>query len=398
MDIHQIIKKFSFAYIINIIGGAFFNNVYILFMSTLKGFTDQEISLVMGIIPLITVPAMLIWGRVLDRNKKLMGTAWLITLFNGICLGLMCVMPSFKLFFIIALVRTLVLQPMGSICEEYMINITKKAGIPYGKVRRFGTLGVGVVGLISPVVILFLGIKGMIFAGVVIVFLSAFLYRIQPEVRLEDQDECGQSPVSVGSRLDLLRNIQYWKVLGVIALSYGVLNSAGSYGNQMILLKMNCPQMIIVFLPTMLMGMEVLVLGISHKVRVEQLPYRAMFIGIILMCVRWTMLAAAPHYIWVIISSLLNGVIVGITLPAQNYLIAQVVPERQRSTAYLVSIVAQVSVVPGILNLMIGGLLPRVGISIFGILYLLVSLVALFFVIPLTRKEQTCKEYKNGSY
>lgn len=392
MEIHQIIKRFSLTYIVNIIGGAFFNNVYILFMSNIKGFTDHEISLIMGIIPLITVPALIVWGKILDANKKLMGAAWRITLFNGICLGLMYFMPSFKLFFMIALIRTLVLQPMGSICEEYMINITKKANIPYGKVRRFGTLGVGIVGLISPVIILFLGIQGMILAGVVIVFLSAFLYRIQPEVRLEDQVEEEQLVVNRGARLDLLRNLQFLMVLLVVSLSYGALNSAGSYGNQMILLKMNCPEMIIVALPTALMGIEVLVLGVAHKVRVEQLPYRAMLIGILIMCVRWIMLAVAPNYIWVIVSSLLNGVIAGITLPAQNYLIAQVVPERQRSTAYLIAIVVQVSVVPGILNLMIGALLPRFGTSVFGILYLIVSLVALILVVPLTRKEKTCKE------
>ncbi|MGL5675639.1 MAG: MFS transporter [Cellulosilyticaceae bacterium] len=376
MQPQQIVKRFSMLYIINVIGGAFFNNVYILFMSTTKGFSDQQISWIMGIIPIITFPAMFWWGKFLDKNKKLMGSAWIITLFNGVAIALLYWTKQYYLFFAIALIRTFVLQPMGSICEEYMITTTQKAHIPYGKVRRFGTLGVGIAGLVAPVIIGFLGIGGMILIGGIIVFLSAFLFKTQPEVNMEHKEEAKED-AKVGSTMELLKNKEFLKVLAIVTLSYGALNSAAIYGNQMILLKMACPEMIIVSLPVLLMIIEIGVLGISHKIKVEELPYRAMFIGMVIMCIRWIILALSSNYMWVIFSALLNGVIVGITLPAQNYLIAQVVPERQRSTAYLLSVVIQMSVIPGIINLIIGALLPTVGISIFGISYLLVTIMAM---------------------
>lgn len=387
MDIEQIVKRFSYTYIINVIGGAFFANIYILFMSTTKGFSDQEISWIMGIIPIITFPAMFLWGKILDSNKKLMGATWLITLLNGLSIVLLYWVSNYTVFFMVSLIRTLILQPMGSICEEYMINITKKANIPYGKVRRYGTLGVGIAGLVAPFIMGLMGIGGVVMVGGIIVIWSAFLFRTQPEVRFEDHEDVSEE-MKTGISLALLKNKEFMMVLMIVSLSYGALNSAAAYGNQMILLKMNCPEMMIVSVPVLLMLIEVGILGISHKFEVEELPYRAMLIGMVIMCIRWALLTVAPNYLWVIVSMLLNGVIVGITLPAQNYLIAQVVPEKQRSTAYLISVVIQMAVVPGVINLIIGYLLPKVGTSVFGISYMIVTLFAWAILVPMLRKER----------
>lgn len=387
MEIKKVVQLFSLTYLINVIGGSFINNVYILFLSTTKQFSDQQISLIMGIIPLVAIPAVFIWGKILDKSKALTRWGTFNIVINGVSLLLLYFTNNFELFFGIALIRTLLTQPLGSICEEYMINITKKANMPYGKVRRIGTLGGAIAGMIAPIILLFANQSLVMLTGIIITLISALLFYQLPIVRLEDEEIINEKIGEKVGVIHLFKNKQYLVIFFIIAFTYGSMNSAAGYGSQTLLIKMNCPETLIVAFPFILAIFEILILGISHKFRVEQKPYRAFFIGAIVLCIRWIILSLSSHYVTVIISTLLQGFIVGLTLPAQNYIIAQVVPEKERSTAYLLSVVMQVSIVPGILNLFIGNTLNTLGLSVFGVSYLAITCIALLLIVPMLIKE-----------
>ena len=70
-EISKIVKNFTKVYTFNSIANAIISNVLVLFMTIGKGFTQKEISLILGVLPLISVFTFFIWGIILDKYKKL---------------------------------------------------------------------------------------------------------------------------------------------------------------------------------------------------------------------------------------------------------------------------------------------------------------------------------------
>ena len=79
-------------------------------------------------------------------------------------------------------------------------------------------------------------------------------------------------------------------------------------------------------------------------------------------------------------------------MPVQNNLIAELVPTKQQSTAFLFEVVVVPTIFSSILNLFTGYLSVYTGISIFGYTYLILSIIALVIIIPSFLKESRTKK------
>ncbi|MDZ7548978.1 MFS transporter, partial [Clostridium perfringens] len=60
-------KRFSNYLLISSLGGNIIGSLFVLFLSSTKGFSAKEISLIIGTTPLIIFPIFFIWGSVLDK-------------------------------------------------------------------------------------------------------------------------------------------------------------------------------------------------------------------------------------------------------------------------------------------------------------------------------------------
>ena len=103
-------------------------------------------------------------------------------------------------------------------------------------------------------------------------------------------------------------------------------------------------------------------------------------------------MAIIPNYMFLLFLMIVHGVVVGIIMPVQNNLIADLVPTNQQSTAFLFEVVVVPTILSSILNLFTGYLSSYTGITIFGYTYLALSIVALIMIIPSFLRESRRKK------
>lgn len=71
-SINRIVNIFSSKFYIKQHRNTIIGNTYVLFMSVSKGFSDKEISMILGILPLVSVFTFFVWGAIIDKYKKLL--------------------------------------------------------------------------------------------------------------------------------------------------------------------------------------------------------------------------------------------------------------------------------------------------------------------------------------
>ena len=169
-------------------------------------------------------------------------------------------------------------------------------------------------------------------------------------------------------------------------------NSTSNYSIQVILEKLSCPTSLISTVPFIMVVMEIVFLFIFHKLPFAKKSYLATFTALVILCFRWYFMAIIPNYMFLLLLMPVHGVVVGIIMPVQNNLIAELVPTKQQSTAFLFEVVVVPTIFSSILNLFTGYLSVYTGISIFGYTYLILSIIALVIIIPSFLKESRTKK------
>ena len=155
-EVNKIVKNFTKVYTFSSIANSVISNVFVLFMTVGKGFTQKEISLILGVLPLISVFTFFIWGIILDKYKKLVFFNKFITVINIITLITILFVDNFTIFFILTLIRNIGMQPSGVANDEYILNLSNKYNVTFGKIRVFGTIGYGIAGIITAVALIYL--------------------------------------------------------------------------------------------------------------------------------------------------------------------------------------------------------------------------------------------------
>lgn len=388
MQSQQVVRRYSFAYATNTFGGNLLTSTFILLLSQLKGFSPQQVSLIIGVTPLLIIPGTFFWGKLMDKHKCLVLAIKSILLLNAFSMLLLCVINDFRLFFIFNLIRGLLLQPSGGAGDEYMLNISNKCNVGYGRLRVFGTIGFGIGGLIAPICISIGGILGPIFLGAISMIISFFLYHPLPEYAKEDLlHDTSTSTPHKRLNFSVLKNKQFLFFLFIGSAVFGTLQAAVGYGTQLLLIELGAPDEIIGSVSFIMIIFEMFILSNIHKLKISNKPYLLYAIGLSILCIRWLITAFATNYIVILLTLTIHGVVVGMLLSAQNHLIGTLVSPSERSTAFLINNTCVITVVPSLLNLITGDLLELVGYQVFGLTYLAFTAIALIAIIPNVLKE-----------
>ncbi len=92
-------------------------------------------------------------GKFVGQISKGSRISKLVNLSNIITMGLLIITNNFILFFIINIIRSILLQPSGTLNDKYMLNISSTNKGTYGKIRVRSTIGYGLAGIICPIAI-----------------------------------------------------------------------------------------------------------------------------------------------------------------------------------------------------------------------------------------------------
>lgn len=391
MKPEQAIRRYSLAYTVNSFGGNLLTSTFVLLLSQIKGFSPGQVSIIIGVTPLLIIPGTLFWGRLMDKYKRLVLTIKIVLLLNAFSMLVLCLIGDFELFFIVNLIRGLLLQPAGGAGDEYMLNLSVKCHTSYGRLRVFGTIGFGIGGLIAPLCISIGGILGPILLGAFFLVVAFFLYNPLPEYAkatlLEQQSTGSNSASRKGLDFSIFKNKEFLFFLFIGSAVFGTLQAAVGYGSQLLLIELGAPDEIIGSLSFVMIVFEMFMLSNIHRLKVSQKPYLLYAIGLVILCIRWLITAFATNYVVLLLTITLHGLVVGMLLSAQNQLIGKLAKPSEQSTAFLINSTFILTIVPSIINLITGNWVEKFGYEVFGLTYLAFTLTALVCLLPKALRE-----------
>lgn len=380
------LEKFSLYLLVQGLGVNMLGCVFVLFLSAIKGFTSKEVSLIIGMTPLISLPVFFIWGGILDKYKKVILFSKLINLSNIITMALLILIKDFYLFFIVNVIRSILLQPAGSLNDKYLLNLSKGNKVIYGRTRVFSTIGFGLSGILAPLVISVGGVYTTLFVGIILILFCVIILSMIVDIKqienVERNNEINKvRKQMLASTLALFKNKTFLKYLIVISTMYSTQNAATTYGIQIILIQLNAPNEYIGIIPFIMVIFEVLILLIYDKIKILRETDTAIIIALTILSIRWTAMAVTNSYITVLIATMLHGIVMGSILQIQNKLFAEIVPNDYQFSAFMLLGALSGIVLPSILNLLTGSLYEKFGIRVFGELYLALTCTALLIMI-----------------
>lgn len=396
----KIIGLYSSNLFIYLLAGGIYYGIFVVFLSSVKGFSTDEISLISSIPPLVMLAVSPLWGKIIDKSKRLIHLTKLVTIANALTIIILVFTNNFWLFFIIAIAGSCLYAPSTSLMSEYLLAIEKKTGYPFGKVRVWGAIGYAISGLISPVFIDLWGTTGALLICGFIMLSTVIILQFIPELTTGENEEQIKNNLKAQKNdinakeilFSLLKNKPFLIQLFATNVIMATCNSTSNYSIQVILEKLSCPTSLISTVPFIMVVMEIVFLFIFHKLPFAKKSYLATFTALVILCFRWYFMASIPNYMFLLLLMLVHGVVVGIMMPVQNNLIAELVPTKQQSTAFLFEVVVIPTIFSSILNLFTGYLSVYTGISIFGYTYLILSIIALVIIIPSFLKESRTKK------
>lgn len=375
-------KLFSIYLFISSLGGNVLGSILVLFLSSTKGFSPKEVSIIIGVTPLLVLPIFFIWGGILDKYKKVIFFSKLVNISNIITMLLLIIIKDFKVFFIVNLIRAILLQPGGSLNDKYLLNLSKGNKNSYGKVRVFATVGFGITGLISPLIIAIGGVPATMFVGILLILLSVIVIGRVPEIVSEDEKSNKASGKEIVISIkNLFRNRTFIKYLIILSIISGTQNAASGYGIQIMLINLNAPDFIIGVIPFMMVIFEIIILLTFEKITFLKKRDNALMIALMILVVRWGAMTLTSSYMLIVLITTMHGFVAGAMLQIQNKLIGDVVPSDQQFSAFMIVGAVSGTMLPSLLNLFTGNLYESMGLEVFGITYFIITCLAIVILV-----------------
>lgn len=377
-------KKFSKYLLVSSLGSNVIGSVFVIFLSFIKGFDAKQISFIVGTTPLIVLPIFLIWGSILDKYKNVIKLSKLINLSNIFTIILLMLINNFILFFIINLLRSILLQPGGTLNDKYLLNISKAKEGSYGNIRVMLTIGYGLAGIIAPIAIKLGGVYSAILVGCVLILISIFslnkLSKVDIDVIEKKEISKKNKKGLLKSILELLKNKKYLKYLIIISIIWGTQNAAAGYGVQIMLIDLQVSDAIISLIPFIMVIFEVVFLLTYEKIKILEKTDIALLISLVTLAIRWAVMIFTNSYIIILIITMLHGIVTGIVLQIQNKIVGNIVPPEQHFIAFILMNSLSATILPSILNLTTGELYSNYGIKVFGLVYFILAIIALLLL------------------
>lgn len=377
-------KKFSNYLLVSSLGSNVIGSIFVLFLSSIKGFNVKEISLILGTTPLIVLPIFFAWESILDKYKSVIKLSKFVNISNIITMMMLIITNNFMIFFVVNLIRTILLQPSGTLNDKYTLNISKINKGSYGNIRVRSTIGYGLAGIISPIAIKLGGVYLAILVGIVLIGLSIFIITKIPDItedNTENETIKRDEKSLITSIGTLIKNKNYIKYLIIISIIWGTQNAASGYGIQIMLIDLKVPNSIIGLIPFIMVIFEVIFLLIYEKIKLFKKSDIALLISLIILAFRWTTMIFTKSYILILLITMLHGIVTGVVLQIQNKIVGDIVPSHQHFLAFILLNSLSATILPSILNLLIGSLYYKFGITIFGTVYLSLALIAIIILI-----------------
>lgn len=378
-SIDKIVKIFSSNFILNSIGNTIIGNTYVLFMSVSKGFSDKEISMVLGILPLVSVFTFFAWGAIIDKYKRLLFVSKIVNITNVVTLFSLIWVDNFWIFFIINFIRTILMQPAGVVNDEYLLNLSNKYGASFGKIRVFATIGYGIAGVICAIALKFTNPEKTIILASMFIILNLIALFFLPEIiKPESNNEKQKNLLS--TMRGLFKNKEFKLFICTHGLLTAIIGSATSYGIPILLIKLNAPNFYIGLLPVLMIIFEVILLPYVEKFKIYRDVNVVLKIAVVLLIFRWFVIGITDSYLLIVVITILHGVINGFLLPLPNRILWNVIPKENHSTAIVISGLFANTIFVAIINLITGYIAEIFGLHSYGIVYLILTAFVLLIL------------------
>ena len=159
------------------------------------------------------------------------------------------------------------------------------------------------------------------------------------------------------------------------------------------LIDLKISDAVISLIPFMMDIFEVIFLLTYDKIKLLERTDIALLISLIVLTIRWSIMIFTNSYIIILIITMLHGIVAGIVLQTQNKIVGNIVPPEQHVIAFILLNSLSGTILPSILNLTTGELYSNYGIRIFGLVYLILAIIALGLLSTKVFKRK--KAYKN---
>lgn len=381
MDYAKAEKNLKGSLLFNNIGNTLVNNLFVVWATEGKGFDGFQISLLTGLIPIVVLPCVFVWGRLIDTTKKLTEYMTVIHMLNGVMLLIMANTINFKLFFWINFWRNIAILPASGINEEYLMNLVQQGDLQFGKIRMYGTIGYGMAGVLGAVLLRKMSVNRSVLAGILMIFLSVVFIKFLPQIPILNTGVKEKRVFRV-----LFKNGKFMRFLVLSCSIMGVMTAAAGFGLQQSLLNMECPVEFIGFLPFIMVLMEILFLRIMDKSNFSEKGIYSVALGICVM--RWIIMATALSYVWIILGCLGHGIVAGMIMSEQNRKIGEIVEPQYQSTAFLVISGLLFTIIPSLLNLICGNLMGIFGYKVIPVCYLIFSVPGIWGILGLADTKE----------
>ncbi|MDS0524824.1 MFS transporter [Clostridium sp. SHJSY1] len=388
-EIKRVVNIFSANSVLNSLGNTIIGNTYILFISNTKGFSDGQISLIVGILPLITVVTFFVWGIIIDKYKRLLLINKFVNIVNITTLAGLVWVDNFYLFFILNLIRNVLMQPGGVVNEEYLLNLSNKYGVTFGKIRVFSTIGFGLAGAICAIALRFMSPEKTIMISSIFIIANIIVLFFLPEITKPPREDDKGEKVKIK---ELFKNNDYRIFILTFSLLTAVICSSTGYGVPMILIKLNAPNFYIGMLPILMISFEAILLPCVEKFEIYKNVNRVLRIACLFLIIRWTIIGMANSYMIIVVVTLMHGIINGLLIPLPNKVIWDVVPKEDHSTAIIMNNLFSFTIFPGIINLITGYIAVIYGVHSYGFVYLALTLVSLGILIKFKINNRAINE------
>ncbi|TBL81411.1 MFS transporter [Paenibacillus thalictri] len=122
-----------------------------------KGYSSSEIGLLMMFGPFVAIFAQPLWGYLSDRYHKLKLIIFVLWSLSVMASVGVFMLDGFTYSFVFMLLLNFFLLPSNPLLDSIVIKTTLQAGVPYGTVRMFGSLGFTLVAMSSGFILAKLG-------------------------------------------------------------------------------------------------------------------------------------------------------------------------------------------------------------------------------------------------
>lgn len=381
MDYAKAEKNFKSSLLFNNIGNTLVSNIFVVWATEGKGFDGFQISLLTGLIPIAVLPAVFIWGRVIDKTKKLTEYMIIIHILNSIFLFLMTNTINFKFFFCLNFFRNIVILPASGLNEEYLMNLVQQGKLQFGRIRMYGTIGYGAAGVLGAILLRKISVDKSVLAGIIMLLLSVVFMKRLPKMPVLNMGAKEKRAFS-----ELFRNEKFMRFLVLSCSIMGVMTAAAGFGLQQSLLNMGCPVEFIGLLPFIMVLMEILFLRVMDKSNFSEKVIYSVALGIC--AIRWGVMAIASSYVWIILGCLGRGIVAGMIMSQQNRKVGELVEAQYQSTAFLVMSGLLFTIVPSFLNFICGNLMEIFGYKVIPICYLIFSIPGIWGILGLVYTKE----------